>query len=111
MKNQLETLENTCDIDAEKDALLSIIADKYCRAMIEATMDKPKSAIELTTETKIPISTVYRRLQILHDNKLLQTSGMISGEGKKLFLYKSRIRGISSHFENGQVDVKLIFNQ
>jgi len=99
-------IENT-----EKDTLLSIFSDKYCRAIITATMDKPKSAIELAVETKIPISTIYRRLQTLYDNKLLRTSGMISNEGKKFFLYKSRIKGIHSSFENGQVEVKLVFNQ
>ena len=97
--------------DNEKDTLLSILSDKYCRAIITATMDKPKSAVELTAETKIPISTVYRRLQTLHDNKLLRTSGMISNDGKKLFLYKSKIKGIQSSFENGQIEVKLVFNQ
>jgi predicted transcriptional regulator len=97
--------------DTKKDTLLSILSDKYCRSIITATMDKPKSAIELAVETKIPISTVYRRLQTLYDNKLLRTSGMISNGGKKLFLYKSRIKGIQSSFENGQVDVKLVFNQ
>ena len=74
-------------------------------------MDKPKSAIELAVETKIPISTVYRRLQTLYDNKLLRTSGMISNDGKKLFLYKSKIKEIHGNFENGQVEVKLVFNQ
>ena len=113
MSKQVETLENTYKIEesSKNDALLSIMADKYCRAIIDATKDKPKSAVELNNETKIPISTIYRRLQILHDNKLVHTSGMITGEGKKLFLYKSKIKGIISTFENGQTDVKLIFNQ
>ena len=112
MSKQIETLENLYKIEEEskKDVLLSIMADKYCRKIIDATKNKPKSAVELNTETKIPISTIYRRLQILHDNKLVHTSGMITGEGKKLFLYKSRIQGIVSTFENGQINVKLILN-
>ena len=113
MSKQLEILKKMQRIEdsEKKDALLSIMADKYCRAIINATKDKPKSAVELTNETKIPISTVYRRLQILHDNKLVHTSGMITGEGKKLFLYKSKIKGIISTFEKGQTEVELIFNQ
>ena len=110
--NIMQILQSKYKIEnTEKDTLLSILSDKYSRAIITATMDKPKSAIELTAETKIPISTIYRRLQTLYDNKLLRTSGMISNEGKKFFLYKSRIKGIHSSFENGQVEVKLIFNQ
>lgn len=112
MSKQIEILQNMCKIEesSKKDALLSIMADEYCRTIIHVTTDKPKSAIEITNETKIPISTVYRRLQTLHDNKLLRTSGMINEDGKKLFLYKSKIKGISSTFENGQTDVKLTFN-
>ena len=96
--------------DVQKDALLSIISDKYCRSILEVIMDKSKSAIEITAETGTPISTVYRRIQTLHDNKLLYTSGTINDDGKKLFLYKSKIRGIKSKFSNGQIEVELIPN-
>lgn len=96
--------------DATKEDLLSIISDKYCRSILEAVMDKPKSAMEITAETKTPISTVYRRLQTLQDNKLLQISGVISEDGKKLFLYRSKIRGIKSRFNDGQIEVELILN-
>jgi predicted transcriptional regulator len=110
--NIMQILQSKYKIEnTEKDTLLSILSDKYCRTIITATMGKPKSAIELAAETKIPISTIYRRLQTLYDNKLLRTSGMISSEGKKFFLYKSKIRGINSSFENGQVEIKLLFNQ
>ena len=113
MSKQIEILKNTYKIEesTKKDALLYIMADKYCRVIIEATKHKPKSVIELAYETKIPISTIYRRLQTLHDNNILQTSGMISEDGKKLFLYKSKIKEIHSIFKNGHTDVKLIFNQ
>ena len=112
MSKQLEVLESRYELEqnAKKDTLLSILSDKYCRTIIEATINKPKSATEITAETKIPISTVYRRLQILHDNKLLYTSGMISNDGKKLFLYKSRIRGMQSTYNEGKIEVKLILN-
>ena len=73
-------------------------------------MHKPKSVIEITSETNIPMSTVYRRVQNLHDNKLLHTSGTITDEGKKLFMYKSKIKGMKSIFDNGQIEVELILN-
>ena len=97
--------------DTTKDVLLSILSDKYCRSILEVIMDVPKSAMELSAETNIPISTVYRRIQTLHDSNLLQTSGMINEDGKKFFLYKSKIKGIHSQFNNGQMEVELIFNQ
>ncbi len=93
-----------------KDSILEILSDKYCRAILQSIMNMPKSVIEITTETKIPLSTTYRRIQSLHDNKLVVTSGMITSEGKKLFLYKSKIKGIQSKFNDGKTEVELIIN-
>ncbi len=109
----MQVLQSTFRIEdiEKKDSLLEILSDKYCRTILKAIMYKRKSAIEITAETRIPISTVYRRIQMLHDNKLLFTSGSISDEGKKFFLYKSKVKGIQSNFNNGQVEVELILNK
>ncbi len=98
------------DEDAKKDAILEIISDKYCRAILDTTMDKPKSAMEISAESKIPISTVYRRLQTLHDNKLLGISGSISDDGKKYFLYRSKVKAISSSYKGGFVEIEIVPN-
>ena len=95
----------------KKNSLLEILSDKYCRTIIETTMDKPKSVVEITAETGIPVSTVYRRIQMLSDNKLLYISGSISEEGKKFFLYKSKVKGIQTQYENGSVNVELVLNR
>jgi predicted transcriptional regulator len=98
------------DDDLRKDAILEVISDKYCRDILENTMEKPKSAMEISAETKIPISTVYRRLQTLHDNKLLGISGTISDDGKKYFLYKSRVKAISTSFNGNNIEVEVVPN-
>ncbi len=94
----------------KKDAILEVMSDKYCRSILENTMDKPKSAMEISAETKIPISTVYRRLQTLHDNKLLGISGSISDDGKKYFLYRSKIKAISTTFNGNYVEIEVVPN-
>ena len=72
----MQVLQSAYKIEeATKDALLSIVSDKYCRVILKAIMDKPKSAMEISAETKTPISIVYRRIQTLYDNKLIRTSG------------------------------------
>jgi len=98
------------DLDERKEGILEILADKYCRTILAATMDKPKCAIEISSETKIPISTVYRRLQFLLDNKILQISGTISDDGKKYFLYKSKIQAIASVFDGSDIDIEIVPN-
>jgi predicted transcriptional regulator len=108
----MQTLQQTFKIEEtnQKDDMLDILSDKYCRAILESIMNVPKSAIEITVETNIPMSTVYRRIQNLYDNKLLQISGMIAKEGKRLFMYKSKIKGIQSTFNDGKTEVDLILN-
>ena len=98
------------DLDERKEEILEILADKYCRTIIAVTMDRPKCAIEISSEAKIPISTVYRRLQFLFDNKILRISGTISDDGKKYFLYKSRIKAISTNFNGSFVEVEIVPN-
>jgi predicted transcriptional regulator len=106
---QIEFVGRKID-DERKDAILEMLSDRYCRAIIEATMNAPKSAIEISADCKIPISTVYRRLQSLHDNRLLAISGAITTEGKKHFLYKSKVRSIVSKFNGANVDVEIVPN-
>ena len=96
--------------DDRKDAILEVVSDRYCRAILDCVMDKPKSAIEITAETKIPISTVYRRIQMLHDSKLLAVTGEISEDGKKYFMYKSKVKAISAQFQGNYVDVEIVPN-
>jgi predicted transcriptional regulator len=108
----MQTLQHIFKVEEaeQKDSLLEILSDKYCRAILESTMDKPKSAIEITAEAGIPMSTVYRRIQTLHDNKLLKTYGIITDDGKRLFMYKSKIKGIQSRYNDGKTEVELILN-
>ncbi len=96
--------------DTTKEALLEVLADKYSRAILESTLEMPKSTIDLSSECAIPISTTYRRVQLLHRHKLLGISGSISQDGKKYFLYKSKIRSIVTCFRNGTLDVEIVPN-
>lgn len=96
--------------DTRKDTILEALSDKYSRIILEATMDKPKTALEISAERHMPISTVYRRLQALHDAKMLGISGSISDDGKKFFMYKSKVRQISTVFNNGVVEVSVTLN-
>ncbi len=86
--------------------ILKILGDRYCTTILETLQETPKSCIEICAETKIPISTSYRRVQNLHDLGLLQVSGSISNEGKKYFLYKSKVKSIEAKFD-GKLEVKI----
>ena len=106
-----ELIHNRKIIDVErKQVILEILADKYCKQILHNTLEKPKSAMEISSEKNIPISTVYRRLQTLYDAKLLAISGSINQDGKKYFLYKSKIKSISLHCDLEVTSIEIIPN-
>ena len=81
--------------EKRKQVILEILADQYSKQILQTIMDKPKSVMDIKAETRIPVSTVYRRIQLLHDNKIVSISGTISEDGKKYFLYRSKIKSVS----------------
>jgi len=96
--------------DQRKQVILEILSDKYCKQILHYTLKKPKSAMEISDEKNIPISTVYRRLQTLYDAKLLAISGSINQDGKKYFLYKSKVKSISLQCDLEITTVELVPN-
>ena len=78
-------------------------------AFISSIIDKPKTAVEIAKSTTIPISTVYRRLQFLQENKMLKTSGGLNKDGK-YFVYQSKLKTISAFFDGSNIWVSATSN-
>jgi len=66
--------------------------------IVSSIIERPKTAVEIAKVTNIPISTVYRRLQFLQENKMLKTSGGLNKDGK-YFVYQSKLKTISTFFD------------
>ena len=66
--------------------------------IVSSIIERPKTAVEIAKVTNIPISTVYRRLQFLQENKILKTSGGLNKDGK-YFVYLSKLKTISTFFD------------
>ena len=96
--------------DKKKQIILESIADKYCKQILKNTVEKPKSAMMISVEENIPLSTVYRKLQRLYDGKLLAISGSINRDGKKYFLYMSKIREINIHWDVIETKIDCVLN-
>ena len=101
---------NLVDSETQKSDLLNILADEYSRNLLNLIIDIPKSGVQLSNETGIPGSTVYRKISRMADLKLLKITGIISPEGKKIFLYQSKIKSIYTKFEGGSIHMEIIPN-
>lgn len=91
--------------ESEMDAVLEILSDRYCRRILHSIIEGPKSAFEISAESDILLSTVYRKLKLLQGHKLLSTKCQLRDDGKKLFLYQSKIRSISAKLGKDLLDV------
>lgn len=89
---------------------LQTIADVYSRSILNSIMEMPKSPIEISTQTQIPLRTVYRKLQSMFDDGIIKISGNITESGKKYFMYKSKIRGLQTLYSEQKISVYVIRN-
>ncbi len=108
----MQTLIQTRKVEDEKrkQVILEMLADNYCKQILQTIMDKPKSVMDITSETRIPVSTVYRRIQLLQDNKIVSISGTISDDGKKYFLYRSKIRSVLIAYDCDFTKIEIVPN-
>ena len=108
----MQTVLNGVPVDQEEkiQGILEVMADKYSRDLLRTTQEFPKSAFKISQETGIPISTVYRRIQKLQDAGVVRVSGEINLEGKKHFLYQSKVKAISSKIAGEFINVEIIPN-
>ena len=75
-------------------------------------MNQPKSVIDIVRDCKIPISSVYRRVNHLEKARLIIIhTTIISEDGKKYNLYKSNIKSIRVIFGMDSLDIEIIPNK
>ena len=72
--------------------VIEALADAESRAIIFSIIRKGKTANELSTTLKIPLSSVYKKLTDLENLTLIEIEKtVLSDKGKRFKIYKSRI--------------------
>ena len=72
--------------------VIEALADAESRSIIFSTIRKGKTATELSSVLKIPLSSVYKKLTDLENLTLIEIEKtVISEKGKRFKVYKSRI--------------------
>ena len=97
------------DDDDRKQIYIRVVSDQFSIKIITSIINNPKTAVEISKVTDIPISTVYRRLQFLQENKMLKTSGGLNKDGK-YFVYQSKLKTISTFFDGLNIWVSVTPN-
>lgn len=99
------------DPKLEEHDLLKVFGDEAARTILLSIINEPKSALDITRESKIPISSVYRKIHWLESARLIKVKGfVITGDGKKYHLYQSRIKGVKISLLTNEIKVEFTGN-
>jgi predicted ArsR family transcriptional regulator len=85
-----------------------LLTEEYSAKILLATMGKPRSAFELSDNLGIPIAACYRKINILEGAGLLFCSERrLTQAGKRISMYKSRVKNAQIIFERNKIRAKL----
>jgi 3-phenylpropionate/cinnamic acid dioxygenase small subunit len=72
------------------DDTLDTFLDVLSMRILYVITDLPKSASQISKETKIPITTVYNKMRKLTRQKVIKISGNINDLGRRHLQYQSK---------------------
>lgn len=91
--------------------VLESLADAESRAILFSMIKKGKTAADLSYELKIPLSSVYKKLNDLEELTLVEVvEWMISDKGRKFKVYRSRISKADISIKKPEPNLVLIPN-
>lgn len=97
--------------EKQRKAIVEALLDEYSRKILCSTINQAKSVIDIMREQNIPMTSTYRKVKLLIDNKLIKVErSLLTDDGKRYYLYLSSIKSASILFENGELIVEIIPN-
>lgn len=94
-----------------KKTVLRAMADESSLAILTGTKEKARSPMELIHLSKLPPSSVYRRINEFVACGLLNVERVvITKDGKKYSLYKSPVKEIRVDYKAGDLELDVTFN-
>jgi predicted transcriptional regulator len=83
------------------------LMDSVSYQIIMSISDYAKPVVEISVQNKIPLSSTYKKIKRLTKHGLVQADKIIVDEaGKKVILYRSKIRGMRIDVEQGNINIK-----
>jgi predicted methyltransferase len=75
--------------------LIQEIIDETALKIILSTIDDAKTTLQICYENKLPLSSTYKKIRKLQNNKLISIEKInIDSKGKKVIFYRSTIKSI-----------------
>lgn len=93
---------------ADPQAVLAALEDDACRAILEATSEESLTATELSEQCEIPMSTAYRKVEMLTEADLVEERVRINTSGKHATEYRKCFDDVVvSVGEGGEIEIEM----
>lgn len=103
----MEARPQSADEEPTLQTVLAAIEDADCRRIL-ASLSEPMSAQEIGAECEIPLSTVYRKLELLSDAELVSERIDVSDQGTQTTRYTPDFSRVTVELnEDGVLEVQV----
>lgn len=94
--------------DSTGGAVLSALGDEDCRRLLSLVASEPMTVAELSRACDLPRSTVYRKLDRLRSERLVEEHAQVATSGRHANQYACRVDDVAVDVgETGDLDVSL----
>jgi len=91
--------------------ILHELADKVAYRIIISTISSAKTVSQIRQENKLPLSSIYKKVQKLSNADLLSIEKInIDSNGRKVLFYRSRVSSIELNLNSGGILLRLVKN-
>jgi len=97
--------------EKHKTAIAHALIDEYSRKILNSTMENSKSVMDIMREQEIPMTSAYRRIKLLLDNRLIKVEkSLVTDDGKRYYLYRSAIKSVIINYIDGTLSLDITPN-
>lgn len=87
--------------------LIELLLDRISIRILQSISTTPKSINMINDDTKIPMTTIWRRVRFLKRNKIIKQTGGFGPSSRRYYFYQNSISSINFIFGQS-LSVKLV---
>ncbi|MEF8838340.1 MAG: winged helix-turn-helix domain-containing protein [Haloarculaceae archaeon] len=89
------------------EEVLDTIGDRHARQVLAAISQDPKSAKDLADDVGLSLPTVYRRIEVLKEHKLVNEQTLVAEDGNHYKVYESNFESTVISLQDDEYQVRI----
>jgi len=90
------------------ESILDALGDESSRSILVIAIGRGRTVEEMRAETKIPLSTCYKKVALLVRMRLMVPERyLITHSGRKYAVYRTCLQAVTVRFNSGDVEVEV----